>query len=315
MLTPIPYFSFCMSTCRRPGLLRRQIELLLKQSFTDFEVVISDNDPDCSAKGVVDSFKDERLRYFPNNEDLGMIKSYNQSILRSRARYVIMVTDDDRVDAAMGEVFFHVITSIPGHGIYVGCNRNGKTKDGIEVLDKENFIYQLLHPKRTEGLIWSSCVMDKRVLEITGGIPDYRGLHLADHAAMALCGKFNGGVIVNRLYSKWNSHDNNFSKSNIDNYYQGCIEFYNLISGKIPKYMYIKGDNALNKHLGRWFIVVMFGLRNYFTYQAKDKEMLDQLDHQCSKILQLGFMKHIKGRYRAKLMVFRIKKLYHKIAD
>jgi len=48
-----PWVSFCMSTYKRPEFLRKQIEGILQQTFTDFEIVISDNDPEGSGRDAL----------------------------------------------------------------------------------------------------------------------------------------------------------------------------------------------------------------------------------------------------------------------
>jgi GT2 family glycosyltransferase len=47
---PKAWVSFCMSTYMRPILLEKTLRSILSQTFTDFEVVISDNDPKGSAQ-------------------------------------------------------------------------------------------------------------------------------------------------------------------------------------------------------------------------------------------------------------------------
>ena len=60
-MTPFkPWASFCMSTYKRPEFLKNQIEILLQQTFQNYEIVIADNDPDASGKVVVEAFKDKR---------------------------------------------------------------------------------------------------------------------------------------------------------------------------------------------------------------------------------------------------------------
>ena len=103
-----PWVSFCMSTYKRPELLKTQLSTILKQTFTDFEIVVSDNDPDCSARNTVSGFQDIRLQYFSNVENLGMIKSFNKSIERSSADFIVMVTDDDPVDIDFLQTFYNL---------------------------------------------------------------------------------------------------------------------------------------------------------------------------------------------------------------
>lgn len=305
----IPFVSFCMSTYKRPELLKQQLELILKQSFRDFEIVISDNDPDCSARNVIHEISDSRLKYFSNVENIGMLKSFNISIERSRAENIIMITDDDPVVPEMLENFKRVMEAYPGYGIYIGCSRVGKKEAAVEVFDNQNFLFQLLNPKLTNNLLWSSCVLKREVLLSIGGMPDYGSPHLADHAMMGLCGKNNGGVIINKMYSQLTSHDSNFSKSNIDLYYVACKEFYELISRSFKKDFYIKnGEDALHMHLEMWFITNFFALRKYFTFISKNNFVINQIDLESSKILKLPFMKTTRTKFFFKLIIFNLKK-------
>lgn len=305
----IPWLSFCMSTYKRPVLLKQQLELILKQSFQNFEIVISDNDPDNSAGDVIKAINDHRLKYFPNLENIGTVKSFNKSIERATAEYVIMITDDDPVTEDVVEYFHEIINQYSGYGIYIGCSRACKEAGIVEVFDNQKFIFQLLHPGLTTNLLWSSCVLEKKLLLEIGGLPDYEGLHLADHAMMVFCGNRNGGVIINKMFSHLTSHDNNFSKSNINFYYPACIHFYNLIIASVKKEAYImNGENALLKHLERWFITGMFSLRKYFTYQNKRKDTIKQINFESGRILELPFMRHLKYKYYLKLMIFNLKR-------
>ena len=40
-----PWATFCMTTYKRPEFLMEQIQTILKQTFTSFHIIISDNDP------------------------------------------------------------------------------------------------------------------------------------------------------------------------------------------------------------------------------------------------------------------------------
>ncbi len=304
-----PWVSFCMSTYNRPVFLKQQLETILKQSFQNFEIVICDNDPGSSAENVVKTNGDPRLRYFPNGTNLGMIKSFNRSIEMSTGEFIVMITDDDPVIPEMLENFRHLIEKHPGYGIYIGCSRVNKKQYAVEVFDGQNFPFQILHPKLTSNLLWSSCVFKKDVLTGIGGLPDYGSPHLADHAMMALCGNINGGVMINKMFSQLIAHDNNFSKGNINLYYNACTQFFNLINSSLKKECYIKnGDNALVKHLDRWFITATFSLRKYFTYQNKNREIITQINLESAKVLQLPFMQHTRIKYFLKLIIFNLKR-------
>src|SRR5215211_6743700 len=92
-----PWVSFCMSTYMRPTFLEKQIATILKQSFTNFEIVISDNDPNSSVETILERFEDSRIRYQLNETNLGMVKSFNRSLARARGEFIVMITDDDPI--------------------------------------------------------------------------------------------------------------------------------------------------------------------------------------------------------------------------
>lgn len=303
------WVSFCISTYKRPLLLKLQLESILKQSFQNFEIVISDNDPDCSAWDVIKTLANDKLKYFSNVENIGMMKSFNKSIERSSGEYVVTITDDDPILPEMLEKFYELEKTYPDFGIYAGCSRSGKNENDIEIFDNKNFLFQILNPSLTKNLLWSSCIIRKDVLLSIGGIPEYGSPHLADHAMIALCGTANGGVIINKMFSEITTHENNFSKGNIELYSIACKQFYNLITNAVHKNLYTKdGHNILIKHLDRWFIVAMFSLRKYYTYQNPKKEVIKQIDLESKTILELDFMKHMKIHYYFKLMIFNLKK-------
>lgn len=306
----LPWVSFCMSTFKRPTLLQKQLSIILEQTFTDFEVVVSDNDPDCSAKEIVQNFEDNRLQYFSNVENIGMTNSFNKSISRSRGKYIVMITDDDPVVPDMLETFYNIINQNPGLGIYCGCERSGRQTDAIEKFDRFEFIFQLLHPKHTRNLLWSSCLLDAQVLKNIGGMPNYGSPHLADHAMLALCGSINGGIMINQMFSNLAEHDTNFSKTNIELYYKASVEFYNLIINSFKQNAYVqKNENALLKHLERWFITYSFALRKYYTHKMPDKQKIKMINIESQKVLALPFMAHLKMRYLMKLAIFKIKSI------
>ena len=87
-----PKVSFCFTTFMRYEILRKTLESVSNQTFSDFEVIVSDNDPKQSGRAIVESF-DKRFKYFPNVENLGMIKSFNKSLERSSGEFIVMIAD------------------------------------------------------------------------------------------------------------------------------------------------------------------------------------------------------------------------------
>lgn len=310
--TPKPWVSFCMSTYRRPVLLRQQLEIILQQSFTNFHIVICDNDPDASARKVAEDTRDPRVRYFANETNLGMVKSFSRSLSLATSPYVVMITDDDPVEPGMLMDFFGIVGEHPGFPIYCGCKRTGKEEGAIEVLGEDRFTFELLHPALTTTILWSSCLLERTAALEIGGMPDYGSPHLADHAMLALCSRQGGGVMINRMYSRLSSHDSNFSKSNFKTYYTGCRGFYETIAGAFPPSVYKKGGvDTLLLHLENWVLSNAFRLKKYFTFQYRDPAARDEADACIQQIMDLPFMQPVRVKYRRRLAAFKIKSIVY----
>ncbi len=192
------WVSFCMSTYKRPALLKQQLHSLILQTFKNFEIVVSDNDPEASAREVVNSFHDPRLKYYHNMLNLGMMKSFNKSIERASADYIVMITDDDPVHKDFLIEIFQLYEQNKSCGIYAGFLRKERHPNEVEFINKETFAAEILNTKKTANILWSSCVINKAVANQIGKIPDYGSPHLADHAFIAMAGSVQGGIIINK---------------------------------------------------------------------------------------------------------------------
>ena len=59
-----PFFSIVIPTYNRAELLKRTVESFLKQTFTDFELIIVDDGGTDETKAVINGMNDNRFRYF-----------------------------------------------------------------------------------------------------------------------------------------------------------------------------------------------------------------------------------------------------------
>jgi len=301
------WVSFCISTYKRPEILKQQLTLLQTQTFTNFNVVVSDNDPEASAKIICESLNDSRIKYFYNGDNLGMIKSFNKSIERSETDYIVMVTDDDPIENNFLSFFYNIYKQHPDYSIYCGFGRRKSKPLEIEYVSKEDFIQEIINPNKTYELLWSSSIIKKSDALSIGCIPDYGSPHLADHAFLALVGNVNGGIIVNKMFSSLISHNTNFSKSHFEAYLSGCKGFYYIFSNlNHPKKSQIL--NAVSKHLRSWFISCVFNLKKFYSIKKPDNNLIAQIDDFAIKILKLHFMKKFQLRFQSKNFIFLFKK-------
>ena len=92
-----PYVSVGIPTYRGAAHLAETIESVLAQNFTDFELlIIDDNSPD-ETDNVVASFNDPRIRYLKNPHNLGPQGNWNRCLEEARGRYFKLLPQDDLI--------------------------------------------------------------------------------------------------------------------------------------------------------------------------------------------------------------------------
>lgn len=95
MNTPAPFFTIGIPNYGRPDYLREALDNIVSQSFTDFEVIVSD---DCSPQDIepiVREFSDTRIRWVRQEKNLGAVANFNYLIRHAQGRYIVLHQNDD----------------------------------------------------------------------------------------------------------------------------------------------------------------------------------------------------------------------------
>ena len=92
-----PRVSIGMPVYNGAQFLEQAIESILAQTFTDLELVISDNasDDDTAAISNVYARKDSRIRYHRQSRNVGAAANYNFVFARSRGTFFKWAAHDD----------------------------------------------------------------------------------------------------------------------------------------------------------------------------------------------------------------------------
>ena len=84
-------------TYNRSQLLKRSIASVLRQSYRDFKLIVSDNASDDDTASVVASFRDPRLVYRPLERNIGRAGNFNRLIDLAETEFVVLMGDDDQL--------------------------------------------------------------------------------------------------------------------------------------------------------------------------------------------------------------------------
>jgi glycosyltransferase involved in cell wall biosynthesis len=87
--------SVIIPTHNRAELLRAAIVSVLNQTFKDIEIIVADDRSTDHTREVVRSFRDKRIKYITNHNNLGPSATRNYAILESKGEYIAFLDDDD----------------------------------------------------------------------------------------------------------------------------------------------------------------------------------------------------------------------------
>ncbi len=90
-------FSVIIPTFNRSNFLKVALFSVLRQKGISFEIIVSDNASTDDTEEVVKEFKDQRIKYFKNKENLGFSGNIKNCFSRSSGKYIFTLGDDDLI--------------------------------------------------------------------------------------------------------------------------------------------------------------------------------------------------------------------------
>ena len=314
----LPWVTFCMTTYRRPIFLKKQIAIILKQTFSNFNIIISDNDPETSARDIIDSFNDPRITYSANEGNLGMIKSFNRSLARARSEYVVMISDDDPVYPDMLQSLYDLALKYPGYGMYMGgcdwfcedkevaklynlrvgtnsCISNEHHLDFVQEFSTPDFIKTLFSFGIFSHFLWSTCIIKRDILISMGGVPDYGSPFLGDFAFMSIASTAKGCVVVNKSLGCQTIHKENFGRNQNDHLPLLAKNFPAYLNDKLS---YLKEWPEIRKIMLRFFGLWIIGHMAFLHHYYKKQNLPDNGLYQAEKeVFKNDFVKKFRIKY------------------
>lgn len=88
-----PFFSVVLFTKNRSQLVGNAVESVLQQSFSDFELIVCDNNDSEETNQVMSQYNDLRIKYHRTNGKLSMIDNWELALSFVSGQYVASMTD------------------------------------------------------------------------------------------------------------------------------------------------------------------------------------------------------------------------------
>jgi len=314
-----PLVSFCLATYKRPDRLRNVLASISAQAIPDYEVVVSDNDPEQSSRATVDSICDARFRYFSNPVNVGMVKNFNVALGHARGQFVVMITDDDPIYPHMLSRLTCLAKDYPGFGAYYGaCDVSLENSDvasayasevgllsflapvthaAIRVYSSTQFLSAFFRRKIFPYMLWSTGMVRRDIALKIGGMPDYGSPFLTDFTYMALAGSEAGFATINESLGYQAVHGQNSGFTNPHSLQIALQGSHGLLSERLSN----RGDwravrRDMEAYLGLYIVGHIIAMRRHFKRQGDAEQYRDYAALKRT-LFKIAYIRKLSYRY------------------
>lgn len=208
--------TIAIPTLNRAEYLRTALDSALAQSYSNIEVVVSNNACTDNTASVLESLGDSRLHVLEQKNTLGMMENWNACLRAASGKYFLLLSDDDVLEPTAIEEMVDAFEESERQGPSLGfvyCNgkvidQNGKTlalaKEAPVIESAQEMICAFFDGKRTP---WA-CSILFRTEELASGY-DVRFSLMADAAQWIRIAAAHGTVrFVDRQLTRYRMHQN-----------------------------------------------------------------------------------------------------------
>ena len=144
----MPYFSVVIPTYNRSEFIVNCLQSVLKQSFTDFEIIVIDDGSTDNTKELIEKLteKEQRIRYFfISNSERGFARNFGWK--KATGKYIVFLDSDDQFLASHLSHLHQLTEEFPNINLFATKNDfiDGEVvfRSAMHKLEKRKYSYNL----------------------------------------------------------------------------------------------------------------------------------------------------------------------------
>ena len=267
-----PFFSIGVTTYDREEMLKEALGSILDQTFSDYEVIVSNDNPERKISGQSVGICDPRFKFVNQSTNLGEFSNLNYLWQVSTGKYITWINDDDLYLPEFLESAYQVLLkySLPKCLFTFWAS----FKDELPKLDKQarknqdelftgpEFFYRYCKGK-AETLSHMG-LFDRNTIQAMGGLEDISGdgkgmlfeeMLLARSIAFDKIAYINKPLALKRLHEgswEYTNTDLGMYRRAADNLSRQCIEIFKSpgLKNYFYTYLYYILNQSIDSNLG-----------------------------------------------------------------
>lgn len=155
--------SIIIPTYNRVDVISEAVESVISQTYSNWELLISDDGSSDGTKQICSKLfeKDDRIRYFKNEKNLGLPANRNTAIRRAKGDMILFSEDDMILEKDCVEILIDTYQDLIQNGNRVGAVCPALVTKHSETGNKRTMLNHARKSK-DEELSRNPCIIDKR---------------------------------------------------------------------------------------------------------------------------------------------------------
>lgn len=209
--------SICIPTFNGGNLIEKTIKSVLKSTYSNLEVIVSDDASFDNTKEIVNKISDKRVIFIENKKRIGTPGNWNRALEKASGKYIGLLNHDDEYGPFWIYYAINILTKNPHIGWVISAFRIINENDNILNIQLNLGDNQLFENKDafnkaiTESGFGFGYIAKRELIKEIGYYDTEAGPYADYDLAIRMAAKYPVYYSKNPHHLAWRAHENNLS--------------------------------------------------------------------------------------------------------